>query len=193
MTRDEWAAPSRMPHDVASATRLSLLPAGRTRRAIVWGGLLCGILDIGAAFVLSWAIARVGPARVLRGIAEALVGPASAQGGWATAALGLLMHFGVAFFWAAVFALLCRRFPALLRWSVPAGLVYGAAVWIVMYRVVIPLIPLVNALYLTTFDRTIPKLRLRQVLVHFVCVGLPIALAARRAGRSEPEPETATR
>jgi uncharacterized membrane protein YagU involved in acid resistance len=88
-----------------------------------------------------------------------------------------------------VFALLCRRFPALLRWSVPAGLVYGAMVWIVMYRVVIPLIPLVNALYLTTFDRTIPKLRVRQVLIHCVCVGLPIALAARRAGRPEAEPE----
>jgi glucan phosphoethanolaminetransferase (alkaline phosphatase superfamily) len=159
--------------------------------------MLCGILDIGAALVLSWAIARVGPTRVLQGIAEALVGPASSQGGWATAALGLLMHFGVAFFWASVFALLCRRFPALLRWSVPAGLVYGAVVWIVMYRVVIPLIPLINALYLTTFDRTIPRLRFRQVLVHFVCVGLPIALAADRAGRPEAEPapksEPATR
>jgi uncharacterized membrane protein YagU involved in acid resistance len=186
MTRDELAATSRVPQDDDSAARLSLRPAGRTRRAIVWGGLLCGILDIGAALVLSWTIARVAPTRVLQGIAEALVGPTSSQGGWATAALGLLMHFSVAFFWAAVFALLCRRFPALLRWSVPAGLVYGAVVWIVMYRVVIPLIPLVNALYLTTFDRTIPKLRVRQVLIHFLCVGLPIALAARRAGRPEP-------
>ena len=120
--------------------------------------------------------------RVLKGIAEPLVGPASAQGGAATAALGLLMHFGVAFYWAAVFAVLARRFQALLRRSVPAGLAYGALVWIVMYRVVIPLIPLVNSLYLATFDRTIPRLRLRQVAVHFLCVGLPIALSARRAG-----------
>ena len=163
------------------AAPLSLLPPGRTRRAIVWGGLLCGILDISAAFVLSWAIARVGPVRILQGIAEALLGPVSAQGGAASAALGLLMHFSVAFFWAAVYALLARRFPALLRWTVPAGLVYGAFVWIVMYRVVIPLVPVVNALYLTTFDRAIPRLRLRQVVVHFLCVGLPIALAARRA------------
>lgn len=171
--------------DEIPAAPLSLLPPGRTRRAIVGGGLLCGILDISAAFVLSWAIARVGPIRVLQGIAEALIGPASAQGGAASAALGLLMHFSVAFFWAAVFALLARRFPALLRWTVPAGLVYGAFVWIVMYRVVIPLVPVVNALYLTTFDRAIPKLRLRQVLVHFLCVGLPIALTARRAARPQ--------
>lgn len=171
--------------DEIPAAPLSLLPPGRTRRAIVGGGLLCGILDISAAFVLSWAIARVGPIRVLQGIAEALIGPASAQGGAASAALGLLMHFSVAFFWAAVFALLARRFPALLRRAVPAGLVYGAFVWIVMYRVVIPLVPVVNALYLTTFDRAIPKLRLRQVLVHFLCVGLPIALTARRAARPQ--------
>jgi uncharacterized membrane protein YagU involved in acid resistance len=81
--------------------------------------------------------------------------------------------------------MLCRRFPALLRWTAPAALVYGAFVWIVMYRVVIPLVPVVNALYLTTFDRAIPRLRLRQVVVHFLCVGLPIALAARRAARPE--------
>jgi glucan phosphoethanolaminetransferase (alkaline phosphatase superfamily) len=192
MTR-EGTAISRTAPDDASSARFSLLPPGRTRRAIVWGGLLCGILDISAAFVLSWALARVGPIRVLQGIAEALLGPSSASGGLGAAALGLAMHFGVAFFWAAVFALLCRRFPALLRWSVPAGLIYGAVVWIVMYRVVIPLIPLVNALYLTTFDRTIPQLRVRQVLVHFVCVGLPISLAARRAGRSRPEHELGAR
>ncbi|HEY1250644.1 MAG TPA: hypothetical protein VGH97_05605 [Thermoanaerobaculia bacterium] len=168
----------------ASAARPSLMPPGRTRKAIVWGGLLCGVLDIAAAFVLSWKLARVGPIRVLQGIAEALLGPASYQGDGAAAALGLLTHFGVAFFWAAVFALLCRRFPQLLRPSVPAvlvALVYGAVVWIVMYRVVIPLVPVVNALYLKTFDRTIPKLRFRQVVVHFLCVGLPIALAARKA------------
>jgi hypothetical protein len=171
--------------DGVGAAPLSLLPPGRLRRAIVGGGLLCGILDISAAFVLSWAIARVGPIRVLQGIAEALLGPASARGGAASAALGLLMHFSIAFSWAAVFALLARRFPALLRWTVPAALVYGALVWIVMYRVVIPLVPAVNALYLTTFDRAIPRLRLRQAVVHVLCVGLPIALAARRAATPE--------
>lgn len=184
MTRAGIKTATTLADEVPSAP-LSLLPPGRTRRAIVWGGLLCGILDIGAAFVLSWVLARVRPMRVLQGIAEALLGPASARGGAGSAALGLLMHFSVAFFWAAVFALLCRRFPALLRWAVPAGLVYGAVVWIVMYRVVIPLVPVVNALYLTTFDRTIPRLRLRQVVVHFLCVGLPIALAARRAAQPE--------
>ena len=106
MTRAE---PAIVAGPDVQAARPSLVPPGRTRRAILCGGILCGILDISAAFVLSWALARVGPVRVLQGIAEALVGPASAQGGAATAALGLLMHFGVAFYWAAVFAVLARR------------------------------------------------------------------------------------
>ncbi len=179
------AAAATSPTSVVPAATLSLLPPGRTRRAIAGGGFLCGILDISAAFVLSWSIARVGPIRVLQGIAEALLGPASAGGGAGSAALGLLMHFSIAFSWAAVFALLARRFPALLRWTAPAALVYGAFVWIVMYRVVIPLVPVVNALYLTRFDRAIPRLRVRQVVVHVLCVGLPIALAARRAARPD--------
>jgi hypothetical protein len=185
MSRAEFA--TTRTADAPDAPPFSLLPPGRTRRAIAWGGLLCGTLDITAAFVLSWTIAHVGPLRVLRGIAGALLGPASETGGAAAAALGLLMHFGVALFWAAVFAGLARRFPALLRWSVPAGLLYGAVVWIVMYRVVMPILPRVNGLYLTTVDRTLPKLRVRQLVVHFLCVGLPISLAARRAARPAAE------
>jgi hypothetical protein len=167
-------------------TRSSVLPPSkpslsRAARAIVWGGLLCGTLDISAAFFFAGR-KQIGPARVLQGIAEALVGPASYRGGGATAALGLLMHFGVALTAAAVFVLLSRRIPALVRWPAAAGVVYGAAVWITMYRVVIPLTVAANALYLTEFDRAIPALRWRQLLIHVFCVGLPIAFSARLLG-----------
>jgi len=70
----------------------------------------------------------------------------------------------------------------LTRWPVPFGILYGALVFIVMYRVVIPLIPLVNSLYLTEFDRSIPKLTVRQLVIHLVCIGIPIALAVRAFG-----------
>jgi hypothetical protein len=174
MSRTSPSAPSSSPR-----------ARGRAARAIVAGGLLCGTLDIGAAFLLAGS-KGISPVRVLHGIAEALVGPASHRGGAATAALGLLMHFGVAFAAAAVFYASSRKFPALVRWWVPAGLLYGAAVWITMYRVVIPLTVAVNALYLTEFDRGIPALRLRQLLVHLLCVGLPIAFAVRTLGGTTP-------
>jgi hypothetical protein len=174
-----------MSRTSSAASSSSTRPRSRAARAIVWGGLLCGTLDISAAFFFAGR-KHIGPVRVLQGIAEALVGPASYRGGAATAALGLLMHFGVAFAATAVFFVLSRRFPALARWPVPAGLLYGAAVWITMYRVVIPLTVAANALYLTEFDRGIPALRLRQLFIHFFCVGLPIALTVRFLGEIRP-------
>ena len=155
-------------------------------RAILWGGLICGTLDIGAAFITA-GMKDIGPVRVLQGIAEALLGPASYAGGPASAALGLLMHFGVALTAATVFVRLAARFPALLRWSVPSGLrLRRGGSFSSCHRVVIPLTVALNSLYLTEFDRTLPRLRLRQLVIHFFCVGLPIALTARRFAISSP-------
>src|SRR6185369_3697578 len=86
-------------------------------RAILWGGLTCGVLDITSAIVISLANGG-SPVRMLQGIAGALLGPATFQGGAATAALGLVMHFGVAFTATVVFYWLSRRFPVMVEWAV---------------------------------------------------------------------------
>ena len=156
------------------------------RKAVLLGGLICGALDISSAFFFAWSLRKIPPGRVLQGIAEAVLGPASYRGGAGSALLGLLLHFSIALFWTAMFYLLSRRYPVLTKWVVPAGLLYGALVWIVMYRVVIPLVPILNSLYLTEFDRSIPRLTLRQLLIHLACVGLPIALVVRRFAPETP-------
>ena len=162
------------------------LPAG-----ILWGGLICGVMDINAAFIDVKVNFDMGPVRLLQNVAGALLGPAAYDGGPPTAMLGLAMHFTVAFTAATVFHLLSRRFPGLLLWAVPAGLAYGAVVFIVMYRGVIPLMIELKTLYLTTsFNHTPPKLRWSQLLVHLFCVGLPIALAARRFALPPPVAST---
>lgn len=153
---------------------------GRFPPAILWGGLICGILDISAAFVDAGVNFDVGPVRLLQGVAGALLGPATYDGGLATAALGLAMHFTVAYSATTIFYLASRRFPLLVRWAVPSGLVYGAVVFLVMFRGVIPLLIGLKSLYLTTFNHTPPKLRLSQFVVHLFCVGLAIALSVRR-------------
>ena len=69
-------------------------------------GLVCGVLDIAYVFVVfGWRDGRA--ARILQGIAVSLLGPAATTGGTATAAFGLLIHFGVAL--AAGGALLCAQ------------------------------------------------------------------------------------
>ena len=151
-------------------------------RAILWGGLACGVLDITSAVVISLAN-HGSPIRMLQGIAGALLGPASFQGGIATAALGLAMHFGVAFTATTVFFLLSRRFPAMVEWAVPSGVLFGVFWLLVMYRGVIPLMAALRPLYLGNIPRRpLPALWPLPVLVHMTCVGLPIALAVRRFG-----------
>ena len=159
-------------------------PSGQYRlpRAIFWGWLICGILDINAAFISAYVQAGRSPVQLLQGVAGALVGPTTFNYGLATAALGLAMHFSVAFTVTAIFYGLSRRFTVLLRWGgVPAGLVYGAGVYFAMFRGVLPLMIELRSLYLTGFVRPPPPaLGLPQFIIHLFCVGLPIALAARR-------------
>lgn len=156
-------------------------PARTAGRAILWGGLMCGVLDISSAVIIS-LVNGSSPVRMLQGIAGALLGPVSFQGGFATAALGLAMHFGVAFTAVSIFYVLSRRIPAMVEWAVPSGLLYGIAWLLVMYRGVIPLTAALRTLHLSNVKRSLPALWPLPLFVHMVCVGLPIALAVRHVG-----------
>lgn len=151
-------------------------------RAILRGWLLCGILDIASAIVIALAN-RGSPIRMLQGIAGAVLGPAALEGGLATAALGLVMHFCVALAAAASSYALSRRIPAMVERAVVSGLLFGVFWLLVMYRGVIPLLAALRPLYLANaVKRPLPALWPLPVLVHMTGVGLPIALAARAFG-----------
>jgi hypothetical protein len=155
-------------------------PRRSAGRAIVAAGLLCGVLDIASAIVIS--LSSSGPIHMLQGIAGAILGPAAFRGGAVTAALGLAMHFCVAFSAASIFYLLSRRFPVLVESPVVGGFAFGIFWLFVMYRGVVPLSAAFRTLYLTNVKRTLPALWPLPILVHMTCVGLPIALAVRRFG-----------
>ena len=140
-------------------------------RAIFWGGLIAGILDIMSAIVIT--LMRNGkPIRMLQGIASGILGKSSFEGGLPTAALGLAIHFFIAFTAATVFYLLSRRIPFLTRQAVVSGFAYGIAVYLVMYHVVMPLVDMHP-------KRTFSAIA-TAVLIHMFLVGLPIALATKR-------------
>ena len=145
----------------------------RAARAILWGGLLAGLGDITFAFVVS-GLNGVGPVRVLQSVAGGLLGRAAREGGLATAALGGALHFFIAFVAAAGYWLASRKLDVLVRRPVVCGLLYGAAVYVVMYFVVLPL----SAIYFP-LSRA-PSSILLNSAGHMLLVGLPIALAVRR-------------
>jgi hypothetical protein len=152
------------------------------RRAILWGWLTCGVLDITSAIIISITSGST-PIRMLQGIAGALLGAKTFELGFATAAMGLAMHFCVALTATLVFYWLSRRIPAMVEHAVPAGLLFGIFWLLVMYRGVIPLLAALRPLYLANVvKRPLPPLWPLPVLVHMTCVGLPIALSVRAFG-----------
>ena len=76
-------------------------------------GLTAGVLDILDAFVMT-VINGGTPTRVLHSIASGVLGPSAFEGGAATAALGLFLHFLIACGMAAAYWLACRQWLVLL-------------------------------------------------------------------------------
>jgi len=109
----------------------------RTLPTIASAGLIAGILDITSAFVIA-GLKDTGSIRMLQGIASGLLGPPSFEGGMATAGLGLAIHFLIAFTAAAVFYVGSLKFSFLTQHAVVSGLLYGIAVYVFMYWIVVP-------------------------------------------------------
>ncbi len=138
---------------------------------IASAGLIAGILDITSAFVIA-GLKGTGSIRMLQGIASGLLGARSFEGGMATAGLGLAIHFLIAFTAASVFYVTSRKFTFLTRHAIVSGLLYGIAIYIFMYWMVVPL-AFPNARHSISRDLT-------AVIIHMVLIGLLIALVVRR-------------
>ena len=111
-------------------------------------------------------------------------GRAALDGGTRTAAIGVLMHFGVAFGWSAVFMVLVLS-SSWLRGvlAAPAGVVavaavYGPLIWLVMSLAILPLL-----------THRAPTINFRwwvQLVGHFPFVALPIVAMIGSARVSGP-------
>jgi hypothetical protein len=151
---------------------------------LVRAGLATGVLDGLFASALSVFFYDSTVARLFQGVASPLLGKEAFDGGTRTALIGVLMHFGVAFGWSAVFLLLVLRSASVRRvlasrsGIVKVAAVYGPCIWLVMSLVVIPLL----------LHRP-PTFNIRwwvQLIGHFPFVGLPIV---GLIGSGVPRPE----
>ena len=141
-------------------------------KAIALSCLIAGTLDISDALIF-YGLRGVSPVRILQGIAVGLIGRGAFTMGARSALLGLLLHYFIATTWATIYIFASRRLPLSRRPFLWGGL-YGLVVYIVMNYVVVPLsrigprptpppVPLINAIAALVF-----------------CIGIPIALIARR-------------
>ena len=141
-------------------------------------GLLTGISDGLFSSVLSVAFYHSTVTRLFQGVASTILGPSAIDGGVRPAIIGVLMHFGVAFWWSAVFLFLVSRSPRIRRilaspWGVvKVAAVYGPCIWLVMSLLVIPILRGTPISF--TYRWWI------QLIGHFPFVGLPIVASIRR-------------
>jgi hypothetical protein len=151
-------------------------------KPILYAGAIVGVLDITAACINAGVAYGFGPLRLLKGVAGGLLGRSALQGGFATAALGLAMHFTMALTVTTIFYALSRRLPLPQKlWGVVAvGLLYGAAVFAVNNFATAPFLSWVRSLYLHTPILFKPPMGWSQLVIHLFCVGLPIALVMHR-------------
>jgi hypothetical protein len=150
-------------------------------RSIVTGGLIAGIMDLTAASIFYGILRGRSPVVIFQSISSGLFGAKAYEGGFATAALGVALHFLIAFTATTVFYLLRRRFHFFVKYAIPAGILYGIWVYFFMSQIV---------LRLSAFPHQI-SVALTGILIHIFCIGLPIALITRKYSTPPAHPSPA--
>jgi hypothetical protein len=116
------------------------------------------------------------PIRIPQSIASGLLGAKAFQRGWPTALLGIALHFLIACTAAAIFYAASRKIRFLTAQPVLAGLLYGAAIYLFMNYVVVPLSAARSAPFSLLIFVT-------GALAILFLVGLPISLIISRYAR----------
>jgi hypothetical protein len=145
-------------------------------------GLLTAVTDGLFSSVLAAFFYGSTVTRLWQGVASVLLGAGAFEGGSRTAAIGVLMHVGVAFGWSAVFLLLVlssswlRDILAQPYGVVAVAVAYGPVIWLVMSLAVMPLL-----------THRPPAINFRwwvQLIGHVPFVALPIVTMIARGPRA---------
>jgi hypothetical protein len=134
-------------------------------------GLIAGTLDIVAACLSAYIQRGMTPERLLQYVASGLFGADAFDGGMAMAVVGLVMHFMIAISWTLLFYLLYPRLNFLRKNKILSGIIYGAFVWVMMNRVILPL----TAIPSSPFN---VKSALIGMVILMLAIGMPNAFRA---------------
>ena len=107
----------------------------RFARPVLYGGLIAGTLDIGAACLINGRAPEI----ILQAVASGILGKASFRMGMPAAALGLLLQWAMSILIAAIFVVGSSGVSVVRRSWVASGVAYGVVIFFVMNFVVVPL------------------------------------------------------
>ena len=136
--------------------------------------LIAGTLDISSAFILFGVRTGKNPLLILNYVASAVLGKeAAAAGGMEVQALGLLLHYIIAFLFTATLFLLYPRVYRVFPNKYLIAAIYGLFAWCVMNLIVVPLsrIPFRGYSWSNAIE---------NMIILMVAIGLPVSLIAYR-------------
>lgn len=150
-----------------------------TPRAIIYGALTVGTLDLIDAFVFFGIRNGSQPIAILHSIAAGFLGRDAARAGGAPAAIvGFFSHYLVALCIVTVYVVASRALPVLRKQWVICGMLYGVAAYFVMTWFVVPMS---NAgQHRITFAVPVTAVMANGILIHMFGVGLPAAYFSSR-------------
>ena len=138
------------------------------------GALIVGVIDLAYAIVV-YSPGR--PILVPQTIASGILGRDSYTGGLGTAALGVLLHFVIAFGATLVYYVASQLLPVLRERPVLCGFIYGGLVYCFMHTAVVPFSNVPH--HVTPLGY-----RVAEFFEHCVGVGWPISWSLRHFSRS---------
>ena len=146
-------------------------------------GLVAGTLDITAACIQAYLKTGTTPSQVLKYVASGAVDPKTFSNDTMLAAVGLLVHFTIAIFFAFFFFFLAKQIPSLVKYPILIGILYGLFVWSTMRFIILPYISRLNPKPIVG-QEAIKNAAIAAAII-VVCVGIPIVLLARRYFRAK--------
>ncbi len=144
-------------------------------------GLIAGTLDITENLVFN-AFRHITPTQIFEYIASGLTGAWAFHAGMASVALGVAIHYTIALFWTVVYFAASLRLGILIRRPVVCGLAYGAAVYLIMNFVVLPVTRVPHARAAMTVAS-----RVSGVLALLFCIGVTVAVLVRREAQGSQQ------
>ena len=149
-------------------------PARSLLSAILFTGLLAGLLD-GLAAIIQYTInGGKEPARIFKYIASAVFGKEKAyNSGNSMVVWGVLFHLGIAMLFTAFFFLIYPKIRGLATNRVITAIVYGLFVWAIMNLLVVPMSQIHPAPFV------LKKAAIAAGIL-IVCIGIPVSFMANK-------------
>ncbi len=154
-------------------TALQMPKSSSALGTLLWSGFAAGNLDAVAGVIAYYIYFELNPFQVLQFIASGIYGPSAIDGGTFMVVAGLLLHFLIAYVAAIIYFYAYPKISLLSKYKVPAGLVFGLGVWMVMNLLVLPNSNIPKIPFYTGFATW-------AIIWHMALVGLPIAILTGR-------------